>query len=200
MTTADISEQIGIKQVTFKIRGIRPMLTHNGQTADPLNPFAVQMKEITSKRTKTDDDHQRLRDIEWRAGLYLNANDHPVITADCMLATLLAAAKKFKCGEKCKAGVDMFEDAEMEIPGGWDLEKAARDPRFRLVKPMVVNRARVIRCRPRFDNWSATITLSFMPDVVNKKDIIRWMETAGRLIGINESRPRYGRFVVESVE
>ena len=37
----------------FKIEGISPLLMHNEQLADPLNAFAQQVAEISSKRKKT---------------------------------------------------------------------------------------------------------------------------------------------------
>ncbi len=46
------------------------MLQHNGQTADPLNEFAKELKKVSGKRNKTDEYHALMGEIEWRAGLY----------------------------------------------------------------------------------------------------------------------------------
>jgi hypothetical protein len=43
-----------METITFKIRGESQLLMHNGQLADPLNPYTKAMKSLTSKRKKTD--------------------------------------------------------------------------------------------------------------------------------------------------
>ena len=41
------------------------LIMHNGQTADPLNPFSKAMKEISGKRKKTDTDYEAMANIEF---------------------------------------------------------------------------------------------------------------------------------------
>jgi len=61
----------GYSQYEVELSG-DSLIMHNGQTADPLNPFSKAMKEISSKRKKTDTDYEAMANIEYRAGLYLN--------------------------------------------------------------------------------------------------------------------------------
>ena len=56
-------------ETTITIRGIAPLLMHNGQLANPLNPLAKEMKKVTSVRTKTDEHHLELQRLEFLAGL-----------------------------------------------------------------------------------------------------------------------------------
>ena len=59
--------------LTFRIIGASPLLHHNGQLADPLNPHAKAMARVSSKRKKTEADHAELSDLEFMGSLYLPA-------------------------------------------------------------------------------------------------------------------------------
>ena len=98
-----------MNQVKLKICGITPLITHNNQTANPLNEYSKAIKSLTSKRKKTDADHQEIARIEWEAGLYLE-NGVVVMPARCIEATFLAAAKKSKDGKKWQSGAIIDED------------------------------------------------------------------------------------------
>ena len=55
-----------------RICGLKPLLLHNGQLADPCNPITRASKEITAKRAKkTERDNELLGELEWIGGLYL---------------------------------------------------------------------------------------------------------------------------------
>jgi len=64
-------------------------------------------------------------------------------------------------------------------------------------RPVVIQRARVIKWRPRFNEWSLKFTLEILDaeniSVSTVKDIL---ETAGKTKGIGDYRPRFGRFMV----
>jgi hypothetical protein len=60
-----------------------------------------------------------------------------------------------------------------------------------------VNRARIVRTRPVFPEWSITFLVKFDPMVLNAESVIKAMEDAGYYVGFCEWRPRYGRFSVE---
>ena len=50
------------------IKGVSPLLLHNGQTANPLNKYARQLKAVSGKRNKTDEDFEAMAKIEFLAG------------------------------------------------------------------------------------------------------------------------------------
>lgn len=190
-----------LKSISFRLVGVCPLLQHNAQTADPLNEFAQRMKEISSKRVKTEDDHRRLADIEWEAGLYMDADGNVCMPSENIHKCLQEGAKKSKLGKQFDAGVYMPPD-RFEFPLLIDgkTRKAMplrKDRQFTLRKLVIVNRARIPRERPRFPIWSIEVELLFAPDVINEKSVIRAAEDAGRLVGLGDYRPRYGRFNVE---
>ncbi|MEC9346054.1 MAG: hypothetical protein VYB54_07490 [Pseudomonadota bacterium] len=169
---------------------------HNSQLADPLNQFARAMKQVSSKRTKTEADYEELARLEFRGGLYMTA-EGPVLPGEALEAAIIQAAKKRKRGPQAKAAVIVPNHAALEYEGPRDVDGLWGDPDFRLVAPVVVSRARVMRTRPRFKSWGATVTIDFEDGQLNRSEVVDFVHIAGQLIGIGDWRPRYGRFVAE---
>ena len=63
-------------------------------------------------------------------------------------------------------------------------------------QPVVVNRARIMRVRPRFDKWELEFTIECIDDRISESVIKEVLEYAGLYCGIGDMRPRYGRFKV----
>jgi hypothetical protein len=183
------------KSLTFKITGMSPLLMHNGQTADPLNPHSLSIAEITSKRKKTEADHLEIAKREFFAGLYLT-NGEPCIPGEVMEAALVRGAMKEKRGPAAKAGMIVENNARLDYEGPHDCDALWADEKFRLRIPAKIGTSRVIRTRPRFNAWSAEIVVKFFPSLLNAKDVRSFLETAGEQIGIMDWRPRFGRFSV----
>ena len=66
-----------------------------------------------------------------------------------------------------------------------------------------VTSSRAMRTRPQFHGWSVEVDIHFDTSHAHATDILLWLETAGRIIGIGDWRPEksgnYGRFTVEKV-
>jgi hypothetical protein len=62
--------------------------------------------------------------------------------------------------------------------------------------------SRVWRRYPRINQWQATITIYVLDDVLTEEIVLKYVEEAGRFIGLGRFRPRngglYGRFRVVS--
>lgn len=65
-----------------------------------------------------------------------------------------------------------------------------------------VQRNGVTRCRPAFlSGWSAVIQLMvLLPEYIRPNDLHDVVNAAGRLIGVGDFRPTYGRFLVKSFD
>lgn len=70
------------------------------------------------------------------------------------------------------------------------------------VRRAVVQRSAVTRTRPAFRaGWSASFTIEVLtPEYITPTDLLDTLNTAGRLIGIGNFRPTYGRFMITSFE
>jgi hypothetical protein len=193
----------------LSVVGISGLLMHNNQAANPLNNYSKALKRLSSKRNKTDDDHRELARLEWEAGLYLDGG-RVVIPARCIEAAMWAGAKKTKNGVKFKSGVLVEEDymplaydGPLIVGGGnGDIPNTTLDKFFdkfnhqALVK---VGQQTILRTRPLFQNWSFKVSLVHDPTVIDERTLISIGEDTGRLVGLLDNRPRFGRFMVEKV-
>lgn len=155
------------------------------------------MKEISSKRAKTDADFEELARLEFFGGLYLT-QDGPVVPAEALTACIIEGAKKERKGKVAATGVFVTEHACLEYDGPRAAEKLWKDERFRHQSLVRIQRNRVLRTRPIFNDWAIVFTAEYEDRVVNSnKALDRWIEVAGREVGLLDWRPRYGRFNVE---
>jgi hypothetical protein len=191
-----------LNQVTITLRGASPLLCHNGQTADPRNSYAKAMKAVSGKRKKTDADYDEMARLEWLAGLYRADGD--IVLPDYVLeSAFVNGAKKSKRGPQAKSGLFFTEHASLEFEGKpaaiteeslAQLFEAGAHVHTIGVK---VGMSRVMRTRPIFRNWSAAAVVHYDPDVIDRRDLEEIAHDAGRLVGVGDWRPKFGRFTAE---
>lgn len=182
------------KTMQFHLTGDAPLLMHNGQTADPLNKFARQLKAVSGKRKKTDSDYEEMAKLEFFAGLYLSKEDGPIVPAMMIDACIIEASKKAREGMLSKSGFFATGNARLEYDGPRTPEALWADENFRLSVPVRVQMARVVRTRPIFQKWAATVGIQYEDTVVNPAQVASWFAVAGTLVGFGDWRPRFGRF------
>lgn len=170
---------------------------HSGRLADPLSEASKELRRITKKRAKTDVDHEYVAKIEWGGGLWL-WNGAPCIPGEAIEACFVAAAKKTKRGVAAKAGILSPTNWPLDYDGPRDINSMWASGDFKLTVGVRVGQARVMRTRPIFRRWSAAIEIEYLDDQMDEREVLDILRTAGRLIGLGDWRPRYGRFVVES--
>ena len=193
----------------INVVGISALLMHNNQTANPLNNYTKALKRLSSKRNKTDDDHRELARLEWEAGLYMEGGK-VVIPARCIEAALLNGAKKTKNGVKFKSGVLVEEDfmplsydgPAITANGKGEIPNPSLDKfydKFNYQALVKVGQQTILRTRPLFQNWSFKVSLLYDPTVIDERTLVSIGEDTGRLVGLLDNRPRFGRFMVEKV-
>lgn len=191
---------MGLQTLKIKLTGTRPLLMHNGQLADPTNKHTRAIKPIAGKRGKTEADYEELRKLEWLGGLYTDSKGRIAITEDMILGALIEGARKQKKGKQCESGVLCSEPFfQLRHKGPVDPLEMFESGKFCDYRGVVVGQARTMRARPRFDVWTADVSLLVDDSTVNVSDVMEAMTTAGRLIGMGDFRPRFGRFDVEKV-
>jgi hypothetical protein len=189
-----------METLTATFKGIAPLLMHNVRLADPLNPYALALHELTSKRSKkTEDNHLEIRRAEWFGGMY-DVEGKPVIPADMVLAATIEGARKKKNGKQVQQGVfEALPFFPLVYDGPKDITKLFNDSSgaYMDCRSVVVNRARVMRCRPRFNAWELPVALYYDETIIDREKLATALMDAGRLCGLGTYRPRYGRFEVE---
>ena len=186
-----------IVEYKFKVTGVVPLIMHNGQTADPMNEWSKRIKKVTSKRQKTESDYEELVKLEWFAGLYLNDEGKPCIPGEVVEGAFFEAAKKTKQGKLSKSCIFSEGNFTIEESENTTLDDLFLLPVSRLTCSVVVNGKRVVRTRPKFEAWSAVVSVWSDDSVLNDEEVVRIMKTAGLSCGFCDWRPRFGRFGVE---
>lgn len=188
-------------RVTWK--GVTPLIMHSCQCVNPLHPISIEMKKYTSKRKKTDDDLIKISDLEWEAGAYWKDGLGLYIPAENVEATLINGAKAYKKGKDIEKYCDVV-DLYIPFDYGENLtkEQLIANYEYRDTRAMNVQRSKIMRTRPRFDQWRITFNLRYNEEKIDFETINTAMEYAGNYVGLCDSRPKYGKFVsiIEEVD
>lgn len=184
-------------KIEFKIVGVSPLLMHNGQLADPLNPATKALKKAVAKKSKMSDvEIADARRVEFLGGLYLNTNG-PCLPSLLIESCILAGAKKYKAGVLAKSGLFCPDQSyDLQYDGPRDPDELAKDNRFYSCMGVKVGQARIMRVRPIFESWAANVAVE-IDDQINEDAFRDWAEKAGQLVGLGDYRPKYGRFSVK---
>ena len=93
----------------------------------------------------------------------------------------------------------MTEPAILAYDGPQDLPAMWKDPEFRKRAGVRVRYAKTMRTRPRFPAWSAQLTVSYLPSILDRDEVVTFFTIAGALVGVGDWRPKFGKFTVEEV-
>lgn len=187
-----------MRTVKLALQGIAPLLQHNPRLADPMDPITRQMKAITSKRKKTDEDLEALENLEFEGGLYLDDHVGPYVPATWVKSCLIRAGVVTKDGQNVQRSV---HPTDIVLPliyrGPRDLAGLMADHTFRDRQSVRVGMKRVFRVRPKFADWRLEAELVLDESILNFDRFAEIAATAGAMIGLGDYRPLYGRFTTE---
>lgn len=185
-----------MKNLKVVWKGISPLIMHSCQGVNPLNPITREMKKYTSKKKKTEEDLLKIADLEWESGAYWQDGLGLYIPSTNIEATLVNGGKANKKGTDIQKYVNVTEQF-IPFYYGEDLtkEQLIKDYRYRDTRIMTVQRSRIVRTRPRFDQWRIAFNLSYNEKKIDLDTITNAMEYAGLYVGLCDSRPKYGQFV-----
>lgn len=178
--------------------GTHTLLMHNARLSNPLDDIAKAMKRISAKRTKTEDDYEEMARLEHAGGLYLDADAGPFIPGQNFERCLVDAARITKAGKKIERGVFIDTDVNpVSYTGPRDVAGLWADENFRHSASVKVGQVRVTRTRPQFRQWAVDAAGEYDAAVINLDELREIAGTAGRMIGLGDWRPRFGRFTAE---
>lgn len=186
-----------IQTTTYKIKGITPIIMHNGQLSDPLNEHTQALAKLTSKRKKTLDDHKAVSKCEWYGGLYVDPDTGvPCLPGEVIEAALCEGARKYKLGKAAKGGLIVAGNFAIEYNGPKNVDKLYADGGYVKRASVKVGMARVIRTRPIFPEWSCTFDVQWDASLVNDEETLTEIVEAAGMSGIGDWRPKFGRFEI----
>lgn len=179
------------------IAGPRLMM-HNEQLANPFNEHAQALSKVTRKRGKSLEDHHLIAETEFQGGLYFDDKAGPYIPARCLNKALVMGARRRKLGKLFEQMVMVHGEINpVEYDGPrtrkelWSTKNANGTPRFADQRLVGIAKARTLRTRPLFVNWSCEFLVRVIDGAVDGTDLETAIEAAGP-IGILDGRPIYG--------
>lgn len=181
--------------VDVTIKGDAPLLQHRFPVPD-----LVSMTKGGTKQTGAKDYTE-----EWREHLYVSKGQvyQPAVHIE---ASLVKAAVNFKItGKRGKTYKDLFRAAVFVTPeeilhnvkAPKKLDTDADKPFYLDMRPVVVQRARIVRIRPAFKTgWELDFQIQVIDDQINETLLQDVLTLSGKSVGIGDFRPKFGRFSV----
>ena len=190
----------------IEIEGETPLIIHNGRTSNPLDEYAKKMKVLTSKRKKTDEDIEKLLDIQWHASLYWHPKIGLYMPVENIQAALYKACKKHKMGNQV-SGFVFGETVGFPIlvDGHDNLAKLESIPAYRFVKAVTIQRSKTMSCRAMFEKWELKFNFEIDQSIITQDDVTMILNTMSNRIGLGvwtPSHPKpgnHGKFIIKDV-
>lgn len=171
---------------------------HNARLSNPLDEVAKAMKRISAKRAKTEEDYAELARLEHMGGLYLDVDAGPYVPGQNFERCLVDAGRITKAGKKIERGVFIETNVNpVSYKGPRDVGGLWADENFRHSASVKVGTVRVTRTRPQFTTWKVDAEGQYDPAIINLDELGEIADTAGRMIGLGDWRPRFGRFAAQ---
>lgn len=173
--------------VRVTIRGSAPILFHRWSNE------AVAEKASAAKGSKA----KKSDNLE--SYVYRCENGNLGLPGEYLRQSIIGAAK-FRQDPRSprKSAMDLFKAGVVSLTELGDLGVSDADYIDR--RRVLIQRSAITRERPALkEGWQATIDLMvLLPEYIDQTTLIDVLSSAGRLIGVGDFRPTYGRFSVVS--
>ena len=173
-----------MSKIDVSINGLAPLLQHRF-------PDAEQIEDKVSKRSGVPNREKELEQALYKlpTGEIYQLNSH-------IEGALVKAAKNFKIsGKRGKSYKDLINCAVFVTPEAI-IHKNQKYVADRRAVVMPSTRGRVIRTRPRFDEWELDFQIEINDDQLPVEVVKQILDYAGSSVGIGDYRPKFGRFIV----
>lgn len=180
-----------MKKVKVEITGLTPLLMHSPQA----------MLDKTQKVRKTTQGYDHDKEAEKVA--YRSKNETLYIPSIALKRCMINASSwkkfgKYSAKPMIAAGVRL-EPREITIlnpKNGKPIKDYVID-----LQTVVVQRARIVRARPRIDSWKAEFDLLYNDTLIGDSELVKTiLEEGGERVGILDFRPeKYGDFGIFKV-
>lgn len=171
------------ENVAVHIKGIKPLLMH----------AANSIGQASTKKTNNYDPQE-----EAESALHKDSNGVIGIPSIAIVQCMKKAATEHKAPGRGKktlkdfvlSGLLIHDEFIPLIPQDWKIDS----------RPAVVQRARIMRWRPRFDTWELKFDIEISDPSIWSPSLIKTiLFDAGKYVGLLDFRPLFGTFEVVSV-
>lgn len=175
-----------MERISVRLKGTRPLL---------MNSCQQMVMDREQEKIKKRGREELTAVVEAERCLYKGNNGEIFVPSLCLLSALRASAVNRLVpgkGKKTFKGY-IFSGVRIE-PDNIPLQTPGWVPDL---KPVRIDKARIIRVRPRFDDWALECELEIVDATITKADLKEILTEAGKYNGLCDFRPLYGQFVVE---
>jgi hypothetical protein len=182
--------------VSTMVKGIAPLMQHRFPMPD-----LATMSKGGHKSSGAKDYTQ-----EWREYFYADENGCIYQPSSHIEGALVKAAVNFKvAGKRGKSYKDLIvanvivdpERIPHNVMVPEELDADADKMLYLDVRPVIVQRARVVRIRPCFKTgWELSFEIQVIDDEIQPDLLQDILTLAGKTVGIGDYRPKFGRFNV----
>lgn len=182
--------------VVIRLEGSTPLLMHNERMADPLDPHARALAEISKKTRKTIAEHERMARVEWEGAIYhdpdqpgeVNGSLGPYVPARQVWKMVALAGTQRKIGTTIERSLTIVEQRfPVRFSGPRDLD-GLWDDGYWDRSTIVVAKRRVPRTRPKFVDWSIVAPFFVIRSELDFDDLEWAAERGGALFGVGDGR------------
>ena len=192
-----------MKSIKFRITGTCPLMLNNPQTVNPMNVYAKEIKALTSKRSKTDEDQNEIFHLKFLASCYYNDKGQYILPANMIAKSFEAGAKENKLGAKFQRSVFLNEDCLLKFKdNGCSPEELWQNhsETYVDIRPVGVQKSKIVTARMIVPEWSLEGELEFDETQLNKSEVWLALTNAGLRYGIGTYRQCYGRYKIEEIK
>jgi hypothetical protein len=190
----EVAPALEVEVYEVRITGVKPLLMHR--------PYLLSMR--TRRRSEILSPEEEARNALYTDG------DLIVIPSLNIKAMLRDAGRNYKIpqrqatyGAYIKAGIDIEPSPNVPLlnPKTNQPYRVSRREWTIDIRPVVIKRNRILRARPRFDEWALQFRILNLDPGLLKADILKQiLVDAGKFYGLGDFRPEFGRFMVEKFE
>jgi len=196
-----------MKMLEVEITGGGMLLQHNVRLANPMDSITKSIGELHKQMKRKGADKEAIREeiaeLEFKGGIYFDADNKVCLPARVILATLHEGAKLTRGGQDFLRSVTILgETFPLKHDGPSDFDSLwAKRQDYWYQAMVTIGTSKVLRTRPCFHNWSVTFTVAFNPDGIEEQDLLRYIRDAGLFCGIGDGRSKLqaGRYSIRKV-
>lgn len=192
-------------EVTIKAVGVKPLLLHNVDLANPLNPWAREMTELrrTTSKNRTEAWHEKMAHANFMGAFYTAPNIKGIaIPAENLRRSVVGAAKASRLGTTVERAMLCLDDFVPLVFDGPSTPTALwENGKFQITRMIRGSSGASPTTYPMFADWMVAVTFDLDDTILNLRDLRQVADRAGRIEGLGASRKQgYGRFtaVVEA--
>jgi len=186
-------------QITAKLVGTKPLLLHNVDLANPLNPWARKMTDLrgTPSKRRTEKWHEEMAYVSFMGAFYdIPGVSGVAIPAENVRRSIIDAAKAQRLGTQVLrslmvtvAAIPLIYDGPKTPQEMWDAGK------WHLTRMIRGTGGASPTTYPIFREWAVKAPFELDETLLNVRDLTEIVERAGRIEGLGASRKQgYGRF------